>query len=236
MLVAGRPVESDLSPAAWLADAVRAAPRGTVAALVPAHLPAHARVLHPAVRYEGDTDVDVRWDAVAAHNGTTAHRLMQWPGVTGSWDFVGEDDQPGVWNDTPAPGHLPAHVAAELAAVLAGATTTPDRCFFGVCDEQGVEGPHLVLPSCELLLVTGPIALAAANVAPEPQEQSPALWWPADRAWVVATDPELMSTYVAGPAAVVDALLASRLEVHPARPDDPVGYAADTRNPVAPRT
>ena len=31
-------------------------------------------------------------------------------------------------------------------------------------------------------------------------------------------------------------MLASRLEVHPARPDDPVGYAADTLNPVAPRT
>jgi hypothetical protein len=72
-------------------------------------------------------------------------------------------------------------------------------------------------------------------VAPEPREQSPALWWPADRAWCVATDPELMSTYVAGPVEVVEALLASMLEVHPARPDDPVGYVADALNPVAPR-
>jgi hypothetical protein len=234
VLLAGRPVETDLSPAAWLADALRPARRGTVAALVPAAFPAHARVLHPAVRYEGDDDVDVRWDEVAAYNGTTAHRLMQWPGVTGSWDYVGEEDQPDVWNDTPAPGHLPTHVAVELAAALTGATTTPDRCWFGACDE-GAAGPRLVLPSCELLLVTGPITLAAANMAAEPQEQSPATWWPEDRAWCVATDPELMSTYVAGPAALVDALLASRLEVHPAGPADLVGYAADTVNRVAPR-
>lgn len=236
MYLAGRPPETDLSPAAWLSDALRSAPRGTVAALVPADFPAHARVLHPAVRYDGDDDVDVRWDEVAASNRTAAHRLMQWPGITGSWDYVGEDDQPGLWNDTPAPGHLPAHVAGALATLLTAHTGTPDRCFFGVCDEERAEGPHLVLPSCELLLVSGPITLAAANVAPEPQEQSPALWWPADRAWCVATDPELMSTYVAGPAGLVDALLASRLEVHPARPGDPVGYAADTLNPVAPRS
>ncbi|SEO65047.1 hypothetical protein [Trujillonella endophytica] len=236
MLLAGRPAETDLSPAAWLADAVRAGRPGTVAALVPAGYPAYARLLHPAVRYEGDDDVDVRWDEVAAFNGRTAHRLMQWPGVTGSWDYVGEDDQPDLWNDTPAPGHLPAHVAVELAALLTGATTTPDRCFFGACDETGTDAPRLVLPSCELLLLAGPITLAAANMAPEPQEQSPALWWPADRAWCVATDPELMSTYVGGPVEVLDALLGSRLEVHPARPDDQVDYAADTVNPVAPRT
>jgi hypothetical protein len=235
-MVAGRPVETDLSPATWLVAALTTAPSSTVGSLVPADFPAHARVLHPAVRYEGDADVDVRWDEVAAHNGTTAHRLMQWPGITGSWDYVGEDDQPDVWNDTPAPGHLPAHVAVELAAVLTGATTAPDRCFFGACDETGAHDPRLVLPACELLLVSGPITLAAANVAPEPQEQSPALWWPADRAWCVATDPELMSTYVAGSVEAVDALLASRLEVHPALPRDLVGYGADTVNPVAPRT
>ena len=234
-MLAGRPVETDLSPAAWLVDALRPARRGTVASLVPAGFPAHARVLHPAVRYDGDDDVDVRWDEVAAYNGTTAHRLMQWPGVTGSWDYVGDEDQPDVWNDTPAPGHLPAHVAVVLATALTGATSTPDRCWFGACDETAA-GPRLVLPSCELLLVTGPITLAAANMAAEPQEQGPALWWPEDRAWCVATDPELMSTYVAGPAAVVDALLASRLEVHPAAPGDPVGYAADTLNRVAPRS
>src|SRR3712207_5050036 len=93
----------------WIAEAVRRAPRDTVAALLPAGFAAHARVFHPAVRYEGDDDVHVRWDEVAAANGTTPHRLMQWPGVTGSWEYLGEADQPGLWNDAPAEGHLAAH-------------------------------------------------------------------------------------------------------------------------------
>ena len=196
---------------------------------------AYARVLHPAVRYAGDEDVDVRWDEVAAHNGTTAHRLMQWPAITGSWEYVGEDDQPELWNDSPAEGHLPASVAAALADLLGPWTTTPQECWFGWCDDGHPGRPHLTLPVCDLLLRRGPVTLASANFAPEPQEQSAAVWWPADRAWFVATDPTLMSTYVGGPAGAVDALLGSLLEAHPASPDDPVGHDTDPVNPIPPR-
>ena len=229
----GRPVHTDTSPGAWVAATLRQ--DRSVASLVPPVFAACARVLHPAVRYAGDDDVDVRWDEVAAHNGTTAHRLMQWPAITGSWEHVGEEDQPGVWNDHPAEGHLPAHVAGALAALLAGWTTTPQECWFGWCDDASPGRPHLVLPSCGVLLRPGPVTLAAANFAPEPQEQSAAVWWPADRVWFVATDPTLMSTYVGGPAGAVDALLASLLEVYPASPDDPVGFDADRVNPAPSR-
>ncbi len=227
------PAEDEVSPGAWAAAALRH--DRSVASLVPPVFAAYARVLHPAVRYAGDEDVDVRWDEVAAHNGTTAHRLMQWPAITGSWEYVGEDDQPGLWNDSPAEGHLPAHVAAALGTLLAGWTATPQECWFGWCDDTATGRPHLALPTCDLLLRSGPITLAAANFAPEPQEQSAAAWWPADRAWFVATDPTLMSTYVGGPAGAVDALLASLLEAHPAFPEDPVGYDTDPVNPVPPR-
>jgi hypothetical protein len=37
--------------------------------------------------------------------------------------------------------------------------------------------------------------------------QSPSLWWPHDRAWVVATDVDLNSTYIAGSAALLESLL-----------------------------
>ncbi|MGY1811658.1 hypothetical protein [Blastococcus sp. SYSU D00820] len=233
MLLAGRPLAADVSAGGWLTREVRAARPGTVAALVPAVFPTYARVLHPAVRYAGDDDVDVRWDEVAAHNGTTAHRLMQWPAITGAWEYVGEDDQPGVWNDSPAEGHLAAHVAGALAALLSEATATPQECWFGVCDD--VAHPsyrRLALSDCEALLVGGPLTLASANFAPEPREQSAHVWWPADRAWCVMTGPTLMSTYVGGPAEVVDALLTSRLEAHPARPEDPVGIGTDPVNPT----
>jgi len=232
-LSTGRPVGTDVSPGAWVAAALRDA--RSVASLVPPVFEAYARVLHPAVRYAGDDDVDVRWDEVAAYNGTTAHRLMQWPAITGSWEYVGEEDQPDVWNDSPAEGHLPAHVAAALSTLLAGWTTTPQECWFGWCDDAVTDRPHLTLPTCDLLLRSGPITLAAANFAPEPQEQSAAVWWPADRAWFVATDPTLMSTYVGGPAGAVDALLGSPLEVHPASPDDPIGHDTDPVNPAPTR-
>lgn len=225
--------ETDVSPGAWIVEALR--DDRSVASLVPPAFAAYARVLHPAVRYAGDDDVDVRWDEVAAHNGTTAHRLMQWPAVTGSWEYVAEEDQPGIWNDSPAEGHLPAHVAAALASLLAAWTTTPQECWFGWCDEARDSPPHLRLPTCDLLLRRGPITLAAANFAPEPQEQSAAAWWPADRAWFVATDPTLMSTYVGGPTGAVDAVLASSLEAHPASPEDPVGNDTDPVNPAPTR-
>ncbi len=229
---AGRSVDTD-SPGAWVAAALRR--DRTVASLVPPVFAAYARVLHPAVRYAGDEDVDVRWDEVAAHNGTTAHRLMQWPALTGYWEHVGEEDQPGVWNDHPAEGHLPAHVARTLAGRLAAWTTTPQECWFGWCDDASRDRLHLSLPTCDLRLRSGPVELASANFAPEPQEQSAAVWWPADRAWFVATDPTLMSTYVGGPAGAVDALLASLLVVHPASPDDPVGFDADQVIPAPSR-
>src|SRR3712207_1593767 len=51
---AGRPVEADVTPGAWVAAALRH--DRSVASLVPPLFEAYARVLHPAVRYAGDDD------------------------------------------------------------------------------------------------------------------------------------------------------------------------------------
>jgi hypothetical protein len=230
--LAGRPVETDLSPAAWIARAVAAAAPRTVAALVPAVFPAYTRVLHPAVAYEDDEDVEVSWAAVAAFNGTVAHRRMQWPAITGAWDFVAEDDQPELWNDSPAEGHLVAAVAERLAGVLAGFTGTPDECWFGVWADDAPDATTTVLAGRPHRLVRGPVGLAAANFAAEPAEQGPNLWWPADQAWCVVTDIDLMSSYVGGSAAAVAAVLsADGLEAWPALPEDPVTPDSDAVNP-----
>jgi hypothetical protein len=237
--LAGRPPQDDVSAGAWIAEAVAGRPWGTVAAVVPAVFPAYARVLHPAVRYVEDDDVDVPWAEVAAANGTVAHPLMQWPGVTGGWEFIGEDDQSPVWDDSPAEGHLPSGVAARLAAVLRRHTGTPDDCWFGVWQGWGgvlSTATLLRLPGRDHLLVRGPVELAAANMAAEPAEQSANVWWPADRAWCVATDVDLMSTYIGCPAACFDELVTTpRLEVVRAAPRDRVTYAADRLNAVPDR-
>ncbi len=235
MQFAGRPVETDTSPGAWISAAATSSTIG-VASLVPPVFDAYARVLHPAVRDEGADDVDVTWAEVAAHNGTVAHPLMQWPAVTGSWDFLGEADQSPVWDDAPAEGHHPVSVATSLITVLRRHTATPEECWFGVWHGFGglvSAAPTLQLPDRGYWLVRGPIELAAANMAPEPSEQSVNLWWPADRSWCVATDIDLLSTYVGGSTACIAELLGTpALEVAPAAPGDPVDHAADEVNPL----
>ena len=237
--IGGLDIETDVSVGAWIAEARRG--RSGVAGLVPAVFPAYARVFHPAYRYVGDDDVPVSWAEVAAANGTVAHPLMQWPAVTGGWEYVNEDSQPPTWDGAPAEGHLPVAVAGLLASLLGRHTTTPDACWFGRWDGFGYDEPRLEgLPRLSLagghdvVLVRGTVADVVRNLAPEPHEQSANLWWPADQAWCVVTDIDLMSTYVGGSTACISDLLATPgLEVLPAVPDDRV--AIDPVNPLPSR-
>jgi hypothetical protein len=77
--------------------------------------------------------------------------------------------------------------------------------------------PRLVLPAREYYLFTGPLARTARPFMFGRWEQSPTMWWPADRAWFVATEIDSFSTYVGGSPAAIDAVLASPdLEAIPA--------------------
>jgi len=233
---AGRPVETDVSATAWIPASIPAS-----GWLLPTVFAAYARVLHPAIRYVGDDDVEVTWAEVADENAALAHPLMQWPAITGGWEFVHEDDQSPLWDDSPAEGHLPVTVAERLAALLRRHTTTPDDCWFGVWSGFGwhAEGGSVrdaVLLGREYRLLRGPVELAATNLAPEPAEQSANIWWPADHAWCVVTDIDLMSTYVGGTTACIESLLAvPDLEVVPSAVLDRVDTGADLINPVPPR-
>jgi hypothetical protein len=237
----GLPVETDVSRGVWISSARRRGRPGTVGALVPDVFEAYARLFHPAVRYAGDDDVEVPWAEVATHNGTVAHPLMQWASITGSWDFVSSDSQPPVWDDAPSEGHLPVAVAARLAALLGGYTQTPEDCRLGRWAGFGFDAaaierfPRLLLRGGhDVVLLRGTVADAVRNLAPEPHEQSANLWWPADQAWCVVTDIDLMSTYVGGSTACISDLLATPgLEVLPAVPDDRV--AIDPVNPLPSR-
>jgi hypothetical protein len=230
----GLPVEIDVSHGVWISSARRRGTPGTVSALVPAVFEAYARVVHPAVRYAGDDDVEVSWVEVAEHNTTVAHPLMQWDAVTRG----PVDSQPPVWDDGPSEGHLPVAVAARLAAVLARHTGTPDDCLLGRWDGFGYDlttpdvPPRLLLRGGhDLVLVRGSTADAIRNLAPEPWEQSANLWWPADRSWCVVTDIDLRSSYVGGGAACIAELLATPgVEALPAAADDPVTVDGDRVN------
>jgi len=68
-----------------------------------------------------------------------------------------------------------------------------------------------------------------------PWNQSASLWWPEDRAWFVATEIDLNSTYVGGSTSTIEALLASPgLEAFPVTPNDPTDWTSDSINPAPP--
>jgi hypothetical protein len=232
---AGRALETDVSAGGWIAPALRPLHHAVVGSLVPPLFDAYARVFHPAVRYAGDDDVDVRWAEVAAANRTVAHPAMEWAALTGSVDFYEDADQSPLWDQAPARGHLPVGVAAGLVDVLRRHTGTADDVHFGIWSGFGFivgDAPTLALPAREHWLLRGPIDLALANMAAEPSEQSATLWWPADRAWLVATDIDQLTTYVGGSTrCVADLVGHPGLEAAQVPAEQGVGPDADTVNP-----
>jgi hypothetical protein len=80
-------------------------------------------------------------------------------------------------------------------------------------------------------ILEGP--LSAITAFYEKYRNPPSLWWPDDRAWCVATDIDLMSTYVGGSADAIQAILSNeQIEALTVRADQSVTWEADTINPL----
>lgn len=90
-------------------------------------------------------------------------------------------------------------------------------------------GPRVHLPHRDYFLYTGPAeAVGALASLDGTGGQCPNLWWPADRAWCVASEIDLPWTYVGGSRELIDAILADeRIEALPAAPQDPVSRVED---------
>lgn len=210
---------------AWIAAGRHPFDAYDVGSLVPAVFERYARVLHPAGPSPGPP---VRWDTVAAWSGRTVHALAQWDALSLP---VGEIPVGRPFDDPPGTDGLRgAHLAA-LLDLLAWHTTTGDDCFIGVWHGHGWLGeanlassPELELDQRTFLIRRGPIEAARevgwrqfdGSFVPEP----PNLVWPLDRAWFVASDVDLDSSYLGGSGDLIDALLADPLleawEVDPA--------------------
>jgi hypothetical protein len=229
-----RPLVND-EDAGWIGHARRPFDAYAVGSLVPVVFEQYARVLHPA--WAGP-DAPVQWNAVAAWSGRTLHALAQ-------WDFVsrplGEIRAPRPFVQPPRPGGLPPHELERLCSVLAACTSTADRCFLGIWEGYGglplsewASGSELRLDQRTFLVTEGPISTATrvdrrdpGALLPEP----PTLMWPADRAWFVASDVDLDSTYVGGSEDLIAAVLAEPgLEAWPANSTDRVSIDSDSIN------
>jgi hypothetical protein len=233
---------ADAAPAAWVAAGLRGF-AASVLSLVPAGFQAYARVFHPAGRRDPDRWTAVPWRAVAEANGRVAHRAMQWCSLVGSCSLAagGKRPQPGVWDDEPDIGCLPRELVLALADLLAGWTSTPDRCWFAVWEGFGAlappvrAAPSFLVPQRRMLLLGGPIGAVGGSLETEPWWQTPNLWWPDDRAWCVATAIDLQSTYVGGNDACIRALLdRAELEATAVEPTDGIAHNGDRINPPAP--
>jgi len=223
---------------AWIAEHRRPFADFAVGSLVPVVFEAYARILHPAWAAPERKDTTLRWDAVAAWSGRTIHALAQGESLS---------------DPVRAAGRLPPHAAppdtngldpdglAALCDVLAAHTRTPTDCFIGVWDGYGwpVEtwtGPDVLdLENRSYLVRRGPLALALDigwSVSPDRRQVLPPnIVWPADRAWFVASDTDLDSTYLGGSATLIQMLLQhGGLEVWPVAATDLITIDADRIN------
>ena len=190
----------------------------TVGSLVPVVFERYARLLHPAWAEHG---IPVRWATVATWAGREIHALAQWDLLSRP---KAEPGAPAPFVAEPRTGGLPAGQLAALCALLRAHTATADQaaaadhCFIGVwegygwlADSEWSAAPALVLDQRTFLVRSGPLELALTLGFQVPAgpfvAEPPTLLWPADRAWFVASDPDLDSTYVGGSAVLIESLL-----------------------------
>ena len=110
-----------------------------------------------------------------------------------------------------------------------------DRRIFTL-DEIGRSRSRLRLPSRDYVVLAGPLrgALRIGSFSlgifwP----QSPNLFWPANRAWCVASEIDFDSTLVGGSTRLIEAILNTpELDTWPVGPDDSLAYDADKLNHV----
>jgi hypothetical protein len=216
----GVTVCDDVEAADWLGTSLRSwNPRSPklVATLVPDAYPAHGRILHRTFHVGLGP---VRWSEIAAMAGRPLTAATEYTDLVG-WHWTPDQSRPPEPWGEPEQGSLPSAECAAVAEVLSGFTTTPDDCWFCVWAGYGMPelersrarsgAPLVGLKDRDCILFHGPVSAATAFRSESRWPQSPTLWWPNDRAWCVASELDIYSTYV---AAAPDALRA--LVDHPA--------------------
>lgn len=217
-------VSTRLQP--WARDGVR------IASYMPDVFEGYARVLHPA----GDRGVPAygqRWADLAARNDVAFRADIAFLEVAGL-----ETAEERVLDEiAPLDGSLPLSTQSLVALLAAyedepawfcmwdgngtwwkgahGATTADGRTdprLERIDDERDRvlrSTPTVPGPSRAYFLMRGPLR-SVVPLFDAAGGQSPNLWWPGSRDWLVSTEVDGYSTYVGGPRTLIDDLLASR--------------------------
>ena len=222
--------------AQWLLDALekpwgRSPSANYVAAVIPRGFAAYARLLHPAYG-EGDGR-EVTWAEVAKHTGKKPHAQMQWGSIIKS-----SSSQPLIDLREPEMGRLPERQASMLVDILSKHTSTPGECYFALWEGWGDTAlaalrqhtAPLQLYDRSYYLLRGNISEMANGLLPNISLPA-SIWWPADRSWCVATEIDLMWTYIGGAEDCIKEILSdSRLEAWPTTLDHRVDVHGDNIN------
>jgi hypothetical protein len=203
--------------AGWLRAELTPFGRG-VSSWLPRHFDAYARLYHPFAESGLDTLEErngwIRWLDLARSRGVSVDGLEAAEAFA-----LGADGGPQARVGALAPALIDV-----LVEHLGPATATPDSCYFALW--SGFAGsavpadrtPQLLFPAHrpvrEYHVFAGPLSGARTNFAAgDWRHQSANLWWPADRAWCVASEIDFAWTYVGGARGLIEALLAeARLE------------------------
>lgn len=228
-----------------------------VGSVIPEGFAAYARIFHPAWRPHM---IELRWSDVAAANGRTVHPQMQFHSIatpapghrTLAVEWQGPRDGtmsphqlqaliPLLAARTSTPGrcrlcfwegygHFTGAIASFTFRKEGGSPTPPPAS----TPHPKLPRGRVRLPGRDYLLFFGPIAAVGASGDPELvawDDDGPNLWWPDDRAWCVASEIDFPYTYVGGPAALVEAIVAHPgIEALPATIHDRITADGDTVN------
>ncbi len=143
----------------------------------------------------------------------------------------------GLWEGWGWIGECSLRPAVARRSGAGAAPVSSDDPIVPAFSAEDLKRPRLRLPSRDHLLLTGPLEAALQTghwYGPAWFDaQSPNLFWPADRAWCVASEIDFDSTLVGGTTELVDAILqAPEFDSWPVQPDDSLAYDADRVNPV----
>jgi hypothetical protein len=213
-----------------------------VGSLIPPVFESYARVFHPAYRDIRTPDgyrkeITVSWHAVARANDRVAHPAMEWGSLVGSWHGP---TQPGLWDRQPDNGQLPVPETRELSRILQQYTHS-DSVMYAVWEGYSILEDYdlgnverFELPFRTMYMKSGSID-DAVNPFGIP-DMTANLWWPSDQQWCVATDIDLMTTYVGGNTRCIQAIISSdALEAMPVTSDQRITWDTDTINPLPER-
>jgi hypothetical protein len=212
--------EPDLSVVGWWLDQLDEwGSQGVpVSSMVPGAFPAVAQVLHPWWRAPYPDGEPIRWREAAEQLAFASVRELD---ATRDLHSIPAAERAGLHAHQ---GELDRYTAQALVDVLGSATATADDVFVAVWVGRGDVPPQrfpgaaeIPVPGRAHFLLRGPLEGVLRSISIGNSEQPVAgIWWPADRAWFVATEIDFDWTFVAGTEALIERLAGDeRLEATP---------------------